>query len=192
MRENIFWLIMSGLLLALLNGCSGAMPAVPYDEYIKTHPKEVKHALIPVKKEKVSNRSQITHLPGGGVRYNSAKGIGVEMESYEDEYGEVDIVTPFFGNKSPAYNQGRREAEAEIRWMKESSEIDFAIRKGEADGRRGVYSPGGISFKFLREYQEAFDDARADFSLQENEERKDLEYQQGWDDAFEKAGIPTR
>lgn len=183
MRENIFWLIMGGLILTLLNGCAGAMPAVPYDEYLKTHPKEVKQAPA---------RSQITHLPGGGVRYNSSNGVGIEMESYEDEYGEVDVVTPFFGDKSPSYNQGRRDAEIEIRWQMENSAIDFAIAKGEADGRRGIYSPGGINFKFLREYQEAFDNAKTYDSLQENEQRKDMEYQRGWDDAFEKAGIPIQ
>lgn len=182
MKENILCLVIGGVLLALLSGCAGAMPEVPYSEYIKTHPE----------KKTDTPRSKITHLPGGGVRYNSGNGIGVEMESYEDEYGEVDTITPFFGDKSPAYNQGRREAEEEIRWQRENSAIDFAIMKGEADGRRGVYSPGGINFKFLREYQEAFDNARADYSSQENDRRRDLEYQQGWDDAFEKAGIPVQ
>lgn len=154
-----------------LSGCAGAFPEVPYDQYVK---------------------AQATHLPGDGVRANaSIAGVsgGVEVTE-ENGYNEESVViTPFLGTKSPAYNQGRRDAKRQLRSMKQSAEISQAVEKGLVDGLRGVFEPTGFNLKYLFEYEEAFESSRLRNSQQEDSRRRELEYRQGWDAYMREKGV---
>lgn len=132
-------------------------------------------------------RVRNTPIPDG-VRNNSSVGTlngGVEVrEYYQSNYGTEIIITPFRGKRSPAYNQGRREAKREARYNRQANQIAQAIEKGVYDAQKGVWDPSGISLRYLREYEESFERERAQISNWQNYQYENEEYQQGREDYY--------